>query len=132
MEIHYQTTKVLEKGALQELFLSVGWASGNHPDKLAHALRNYGSVFTAWDGERLIGLAGAMDDGIMTAYVHYVLIHPAYQGKGIGKQLMNLVREHYKDYLRIVLMAEKHALDFYKNSGFVEVDDAVPMYLDRL
>ncbi|WP_407377721.1 GNAT family N-acetyltransferase [Methanobrevibacter sp.] len=31
----------------------------------------------------------AMDDGIMTVYIHFLLARPEYQGKGIGKKLVS-------------------------------------------
>ena len=46
-----------------------------------------------------------MDDGVMTAYIHYLLVRPDCQGRGIGRQLLEKVKEKYKDYLRIALMA---------------------------
>ena len=42
------------------MFLSVQWESGNHPERLAKALRRYGAVFSAWDGSRLAGLVAAL------------------------------------------------------------------------
>ena len=83
--------QVLTSKELEELFLSVEWSSGHYPDKLEIAMRNYATVYTAWDGDRLIGLLSAMDDGVMTAYIHYLLVRPEYQGRGVGKQLL----EHY-------------------------------------
>ncbi|MBQ6350330.1 MAG: GNAT family N-acetyltransferase [Methanobrevibacter sp.] len=43
-----------------------------------------------------------MDDRIMTAYVHYLLVRPNYQDHGIGKHLVDKIKDIYKDYLRIV------------------------------
>ena len=61
--------QTLTSKELEELFLSVEWSSGHYPDKLETAMRNYQTVFTAWDGDKLVGLINAMDDGIMTAYI---------------------------------------------------------------
>ena len=80
---------------LEELFLSVEWSSGHYPDKLETAMRNYQTVFTAWDGDKLVGLISAMDDGIMTAYIHYLLVRPEYQGNGIGLKLIEKTKEKY-------------------------------------
>jgi len=127
--ITYQTTKTFTPQALQTLFLSVQWDSGKHPEKLAAALLNYGSVFSAWDGDELVGMVCSMDDGVMTAYVHYLLVNPAYQAQGIGRQLIALMREHYQDYLRIVLGANNKKLDFYQACGFKLADDASLMFI---
>ena len=41
---------------------------------------HYEAAFSAWDENRLAGLVAVMDDGTMTAYVHYLLVYPRYQG----------------------------------------------------
>ena len=87
MDIGYRDTKDLNENDLKDLFLSVNWSSGHYPEKLALAMKNSGSVFTAWDGDRLIGLINALDDGIMTAYIHYLLVDPDYQGKVSARSL---------------------------------------------
>ena len=72
--IEYRDGKQLPPEALEKLFLSIGWESGKEPVLLSKALQNYGTVLTAWEGEELIGLIAAMDDGFLTAYVHYLLV----------------------------------------------------------
>ncbi|MFZ2539264.1 MAG: GNAT family N-acetyltransferase [Oscillospiraceae bacterium] len=132
MSITYKSIHDFSEKELQDLFLSVEWSSGNYPEKLVVAMKNYGSVFTAWDGDKLIGLISSMDDGIMTAYVHYLLIKPTYQGKGIGKYLVDMTIEHYKDYLRIVLVAYDKELEFYKHCGFKVGEEKTPMFITSL
>lgn len=56
MNIRYDENKEIDKESLQELFLSVGWDSGNYPEKLQEATRTSHRVVTAWDGNKLIGL----------------------------------------------------------------------------
>ncbi|KAI4453028.1 atp-dependent rna helicase rhle-related [Holotrichia oblita] len=115
---------------LQDLFLSVEWSSGNYPEKLVIAMKNSGAGDTAWDSDKLIGLINVLDDSIMTAYIHYLLVNPAYQGNGIGKELVRLVTEKYKDYLRIVLIAYDKEVKFYQNCGleigFSKIDFDLP------
>lgn len=132
MDIIYKDTKEFSPGDLQELFLSVEWSSGHFPEKLAVAMQNSGSVYSAWDGEELVGLVNVLDDGVMTAYVHYLLVNPAFQGRGIGKELVRLVKEIYRDYLRIVLIAYDKEVDFYKNCGFEAGEDKTPMFITSL
>lgn len=44
---------------------------------------NSSTVLTVWDDEKLVGLTRVLDDTEMLAQIHYVLVHPAYQGKVI-------------------------------------------------
>lgn len=117
---------------LKDLFLSVGWSSGHFPERLVVAMRNFESVYTAWDGEALVGLICAMDDGSMTAYVHYLLVRPEYHGQGIGKALVARIKERYSDYLRIVVVAYDDEIGFYENCGFEKAKGASPMFITEL
>ena len=132
MAIIYKDTHDFNEKELQDLFLSVEWSSGHYPDKLVVAMKNFKTVYTAWDGDKLIGLICAMDDGIMTAYIHYLLINPAYQNLGIGKQLVEKMKSTYKDYLRIVIVAYNDEIGFYESCGFKKSDDASPMFITTL
>ena len=131
-EITYKEIHEFTKEDLQELFLSVEWSSGHFPDKLQIAMRNFETVVSAWDGDKLVGMICAMDDGIMTAYVHYLLVRPDYQDKGIGRKLVSRVKEIYKDYLRIVVVGYDDEVQFYENCGFEKADDASPLFITDL
>ena len=132
MDITYKDTHEFGREELERLFLSVEWSSGHFPDRLVVAMRNFQTVFSAWDGDRLIGMICAMDDGIMNAYVHYLLVDPAYHGKTVGRTLMDMVKKKYRDYLRIAVIAYDDELSFYQNCGFVKSGDASPMFITSL
>ena len=70
--IQYRTDKNFEAEQLKELFSSVNWLSANYSERLVKALYNSSTVISAWDGEKLIGLINVLDDGELTAYVHYL------------------------------------------------------------
>lgn len=123
MGITYKGAKNYTSKDLQELFQSVGWLSANYPERLKKALDNSETVFTAWDGEKLVGLVNAIDDSELTSYVHYLCVNPEYQGQGIGKNLLHKIKEKYKEYLYIILIAENEQLvKYYSQNGFEYVD----------
>ena len=95
-------------------------------------MRNFQAVYSAWDGDKLIGMVCALDDGIMTAYLHYMLVRPEYHHQGIGHKLLDLMKEHYQDYLRIGLIAYNTELDFYESCGFKKAENASPMFITSL
>lgn len=132
MSVTYSSTHDFDRTDLQDLFLSVEWSSGHFPDKLAAAMKNFETVYSAWDGDKLVGLICAMDDGVMTAYVHYLLVRPEYQGKGIGKELVKKVKETYSEYLRIVVVAYNGELGFYEAQGFKKSENSSPMFITSL
>lgn len=121
--ITYADSRRYNTNDTQELFQSVGWLSANYPNRLKKALDNSETVFTAWDGDRLVGLVNAIDDSELTAYVHYLCVDPAYQGQGIGKELLQRIKDKYKDYLYIILIAENDQLvKYYSQNGFEYID----------
>lgn len=130
--IIYKNTREFKKEDLEKLFLSVGWSSGHYPDKLVIAMRNFKTVYTAWDHEKLVGLICAMDDGIMTAYIHYLLVEPTYHHRGIGKQLVSMMKDKYKDYLRTVIVAYNGKIGFYESCGFKKAEESSPMFITEL
>ncbi|MCR5024854.1 MAG: GNAT family N-acetyltransferase [Lachnospiraceae bacterium] len=132
MGIEYRDTHDFSKEELEELFLSVEWSSGHFPDKLVIAMQNCKTVFSAWDDNKLVGLICVMDDGIMNAYVHYLLVNPAYHGRTIGRTLVDMVKVHYKDYMRIAVIGYDNELRFYEQCGFIKSDDSSPMFITTL
>jgi ribosomal protein S18 acetylase RimI-like enzyme len=132
MNIKYKDTKQIEAKALQALYLSVDWDSGNHPKKLTQAIAGSTSVFTAWDRDRLVGLINVLSDGHMAAYVHYLLVQPEYQGHSIGKTLVEMVGEAYANVLHLVLVAYNDQIEFYERCGFELPKNASPMFMTQL
>ncbi len=132
MNITYKDTHDFTEASLKDLFLSVDWSSGHFPEKLAVAMKNYETVYSAWDGDRLVGMICAMDDGIMNAYVHYLLVDPEYHGNAVGRKLVEMTKEHYKDYLRICVIAYDTAIQFYERCGFEISEGASPMCITSL
>ena len=127
--IHYKRMHEFDSEQLERLFLSVKWSSAAYPDKLVIAMRNFRTVFSAWDEDKLIGLICVMDDGAITAYVHYLLVDPAYQGSGIGRQLVEMVKSKYSKFLRIALISYNKEVGFYEACGFKASRDTTPMLI---
>ncbi|MGN0422528.1 MAG: GNAT family N-acetyltransferase [Lachnospiraceae bacterium] len=136
MEITYTEEKKFTQDEVQRLFLSVGWVSGQYPVRLYKALMHSSTVITAWDGNRLVGLVRLIDDSELVAYMHYVLVDPAYHGRGIAGTMIGMVKEKYRNYLYIEIMPEESKnASFYEKYGFQVMSDGVAMqfcnFLDR-
>ena len=132
MGVEFRESHEFSVEDLRNFFLSVVWSSGHYPEKLVVAMRNFESVVSAWDGGKLVGMICAMDDGVMNAYIHYLLVRPDYQGRGIGRALVERLKEKYKDFLRIVLVAYDKEAGFYENCGFEKAKDSSAMFITDL
>lgn len=124
MNIKHKKTKVFTVEELQGLFLSVEWESGNYPEKLVHSMQNSSHVISAWDGDKLVGLVRALDDGQTIAFLHYLLVDPAYQGLHIGDELMKQIRNCFEDILYVKVMpSDPKTIPFYERYGFQQYDN---------
>ena len=100
---------------------------------LIKALKSSSFVVTAWDGNKLVGLIRALDDGEMVVFLHYLLVHPDYQGNGIAAHLLDTIKEKYKDYLYINIMPdERQNITFYQKHGFTLLEDGAAMQIRHL
>ena len=128
--IKYTEEKTFTQDQVQELFKSVGWISAEYPQRLYKALMNSQTVLTAWDGDRLVGLARVLDDSELVAFVHYVLVHPEYQGQKIAGNMVEYIRDKYKNYLYIEGMPEDSKnVAFYERHGFHVMEGATPIQI---
>ena len=73
-----------------------------------------------------------MDDGVMTAYVHYLLVHPDYQEAGIGQTLLGKAKDYYRNYLTIVLVSYEKSRPFYEKTISNRVQASIPCILPLL
>ncbi|WP_027722252.1 GNAT family N-acetyltransferase [Maridesulfovibrio zosterae] len=132
MAISYSWTHNFSADALKTLFLSVDWESGNYPEKVQQAMLNSHRVYSVWNGNELVGLINSMTDTVLTVYFQYLLVHPDYQGHGLGKNLIKGMLEEYKDIPRKILISVETKVGFYENCGFTHHMDKAPMFVSTL
>lgn len=98
--------------------------------KLYKALMNSQTVLTVWDDARLVGLIRVLDDSEMLAQIHYVLVHPEYQGQGIAGRMVEYIKEKYKNFMYLELMPEdKNNVPFYEKHGFHVMENGAAMQI---
>jgi N-acetylglutamate synthase-like GNAT family acetyltransferase len=105
---------------LQALFqVAAFWAQDRQIEDLEIAIANSNPVISVWDGDRMIGFARATSDGIYRATIWDVVIHPDYQGAGLGRKLVQTVLSHpqVSRVERVYLMTTRQQ-KFYERIGF--------------
>lgn len=128
--LQYTEEKIFTQDQVQQLFLSVGWVSGQYPQRLYKALMHSSTVLTVWDGGELVGLTRVLDDSEMLAQVHYVLVRPDHQGLGIAGAMIEHIKEKYKNYLYIEGMPEDKAnVPFYVKHGFTVMENGAAIQI---
>lgn len=92
-------------------------------------INNSAYLVAAIYGDITIGMARVVSDGGYIAIIVDVIVLPEFQGKGIGKAMMNMVMEFIKNSIvegeavYVNLMAAKGRETFYKQFGFEERPD---------
>lgn len=92
MEIRFKTD---DPALPATLFLDLAqrvWP-GNYDVELTQQALDRTINITAWDGETLVGCVRILSDGYFFGTIPEILVDPAYQGLGIGRQLMELAWE---------------------------------------
>ena len=109
-------------GQLVELFQQAAfWARDRSAEKMKVAIANSNPVVTAWKGEQLIGFARATSDGVFRATIWDVVIHPDYQGAGLGRRLVETVLGHpLMNCVERVYLTTTYQQRFYERIGFTE------------
>lgn len=109
-----------EMNRLQE---SVGW--GRRDEKIIEeALDNTLYSLCVYDEDKLIGYGRIIGDKTIFLYIHDVMVIPEYQGRGIGKGIMEALLKQVDEYkkvnpnIRTYLGASKGRESFYEQFGF--------------
>jgi len=84
----------------------------------ADMLANANLIITAWDQEKLVGIARTLTDFSYVAYLADLAVDEQYQKQGIGKQLIEETKSHLDSECMIVLLAAPKANDYYQKIGF--------------
>ena len=67
----------------------VGWPVPPSAEKLIEVMDSSYRRVWALEGERVVGYINAISDGVLTAFIPWLEVHPDYQGQGIGTELVN-------------------------------------------
>ena len=119
MTLRFLNQKNFDQVQLKELFTSVGWESAKEPQTLVLAFLFSSNVISCWHGDKLVGIIRSMDDGYWSANIDCLLVHKDYQGKGIGRKLLEVLLALLKDvkYINVAPDSRKQ-IKFYKKAGF--------------
>ena len=81
-------------------------------------LRHANLLCTAWDGDRLVGVARSVTDFEYCCYLSDLAVDESYQKRGIGKQLIRLTQSKLGEQAKIILLAAPKAEHYYPRIGF--------------
>jgi ribosomal protein S18 acetylase RimI-like enzyme len=83
--------------------------------KTARALQHTLNI-SAWQGNQLVGCVRILSDGYLFSTLPEILVHPEFQGLGVGRRLMELAWENAPTSL--FFGAQPGNSDFFEKMGF--------------
>lgn len=111
---------------LIKLYEDVKWiAYTKNPEVLEKAVNNCLKVWTAWEGDKLVGLVRIVGDGYTIIYIQDILVLEDYQRRGIGSEFLKLILEKYESVRQIILLTEdtEKTVKYYEKNGLVKSTD---------
>ena len=116
----YKYNERVDVKELCDLRQSVGW---NRMEKelMDPRLKSYYHI-AVYDeqSQKLIGFVDSISNGVTDAYIQDLMVHPDFQGKGIGSELMNKMIEYLKKagIYMISVLYDEDLKSFYSRFGF--------------
>ena len=124
-----QSPDAIDWDALSELYriAPLGTKSG---EWLKTAYSNSMFKRFAFDGDQVVAAGRAVADGVDCAYLCDIVVHPAYQGTGLGKELIQSLVDLSKGHRKIILYAVPGREPFYARFGFRRMNTAMAIFSD--
>ncbi|HZW13103.1 MAG TPA: GNAT family N-acetyltransferase [Noviherbaspirillum sp.] len=122
--IAYHTGRHISAGQLAEVFSRSGIRRPVEDlPRLAGMLEHANVLVTAWDGERLVGVARGLSDFNYCCYLSDLAVDKEYQRAGIGRKLVDAVRTLIGGKSMLLLLAAPEAMEYYPRIGFDAVSN---------
>lgn len=130
MAIHWmQTIDAVDWDEMSELYriAPLGTKSG---DWLRTAYSNSMFKSLAFDDGKIIAAGRAVADGVDCSYLCDIVVHPSYQGSGLGKELIQRLVDLSRGHRKIILYAVPGREPFYAKFGFRRMNTAMAIFAD--
>jgi len=114
----YQYNETVSAKALSDLRESVGW--NRMESEYSNPLMTSYYHIAVYEDDKMVGYIDSVSNGVTDAYIQDLMVHPDYQGKGLGTELMNQMITYLKEnriYI-ISVVFEESLKPFYARFGF--------------
>ena len=100
------------------------------PDALRTVFANSRFTCLVSAGDRLVAAGRALADGIDSAYIADVAVHPDHQGRGLGQAVIRRLVGAAAGHTKIILYANPGTEPFYGRLGFLPMNTAMAVWHD--
>ena len=89
-------------------------------ERIDAMLQNADLLISAWDDDRLVGIARAVTDYAYCCYLSDLAVDEDWQRRGIGQELLATLKQALHPQCKIILLAAPQAVDYYPHIGFTQ------------
>lgn len=130
MEIRIQyDCKDIDWQIVSDTLKSVGMAFFE-PEKHKRAFEASHTTVFVFDAEKLVGFGRAISDGVCQAAVYCLAVNKAYQGKGIGRIILEKIMARLPE-CNVILYANPGKEGFYEKLGFRRLKTGMALFKNR-
>ena len=87
-------------------------------------LANANLTITAWDGDRLVGVARSVTDFAYCCYLSDLAVDSGLQRSGVGRELIRLTQAALGPKAKLILLSAPKAVEYYPRVGFARHENA--------
>ncbi|WP_336634507.1 GNAT family N-acetyltransferase [Lysinibacillus fusiformis] len=100
----------------------VDWPNLPSPQTHLKLLENSSKVVMALDEQsnQIVGFITAISDGVLSAYIPFLEVLPAYKSKGVGKELINRMLIELQYIYMIDLCCDDDLVPLYEKFGMMK------------
>ena len=121
-EVEYKIDAPLAAEQLADLF---GRSGIRRPiddlARIAAMIRHANLIITAWEADRLVGVARSLCDYSYCCYLSDLAVDRDFQGAGIGSELIRRTKVAAGDQSMLLLLAAPESMAFYRKIGMEAV-----------
>lgn len=81
--------------------------------------------------QQIVGYITAISDGVSSAYIPHLEVHPDWRGQGIGGELVRRLSEQLAHLYMIDLVCDEDLIPFYARHGFRPYTAMIKRNYDR-
>lgn len=121
MDLTYRSDRTLRPAQFVDLLQRSGLAARRPVDDAAcieAMLAHADLLVTAWDGERLVGVARSVTDFSYCCYLSDLAVDRALQRSGVGLRLQQETQARLGPRCTLILLAAPAARDYYPRVGY--------------
>ena len=121
MSIHYDSSRTITEAQFVDVLKRSTLGERrpvDHLECIRAMLRHANLLCTAWDGEKLVGVARSVTDFQFCCYLSDLAVDTKYQRQGIGRALIQLTQARLGPKAKIILLAAPKATEYYPRLGF--------------